>query len=116
MHQFGFAKSERLLKRSDFVRIGDTGLPLRSTHFIVVVSPAEHAAARIGITASRKVGNAVQRNRIKRLVREFFRLNKPLFRHADYNVIARRGADRLSLEEVARELTRALKRGDLPSC
>lgn len=104
------------MKRADFVRLGIAGTTLRAPHFIVVVSPAEAGHTRIGITASRKAGNAVQRNRIKRLVREFFRLNKPLFIDIDCNVIARKGADRLSLDEVTRELARALKRGDRPLC
>jgi ribonuclease P protein component len=85
-------------------------------HFIVIVTPSDDGRARIGVTASRKVGNAVQRNRIKRLVREFYRLNKPLFSDMECNVIARKGADRLTLDEVARELSRALKRGDRPVC
>ena len=116
MHKYGFAKSEHLLKRADFVRLGSNGTPLRAAHFIVVMSTVNEGHTRIGVTASRKVGNAVQRNRIKRLVREFYRLNKPLFLNADYNVIARKGADQLSLDEVTRELTRALKRGDHPIC
>jgi len=52
--------------------------------------------ARIGITITRKIGNAVVRNRIKRIVREFFR-SHPLRREKgiDINVIAKKPAARV---------------------
>jgi ribonuclease P protein component len=49
-------------------------------HFIVFVAPrtptGETGPTRLGITVTRKIGNAVARNRIKRLVREVFRLHR----------------------------------------
>ena len=70
------------------------------------------APSRLGIVVTRKVGNAVVRNRIKRLCRECFRLWPDLVPPSiDLVVIARDGAGELSLDGVRREWTRA--RGSL---
>ncbi len=62
--------------------------------------------ARLGITASRKVGGAVERNRVKRRVREWFRRSQAaLVPELELVVIARRGASALDQAGVDRELT-----------
>jgi ribonuclease P protein component len=106
----GFSKSERLLKRSDFLRLSGQGRKSHVQHFLILCAETSSTSVRVGITVSRKVGCAVVRNRIKRLVREFYRLNKGLFAAADYNIIAKPGAGQLEFAELARELSRALQR------
>jgi len=79
-----------------------------------VVSEATERGAgrRLGVTVSRRVGNAVVRNRVKRGVREWFRhkrgeLEEPL----EVVVIARQAASKLSAMEISNELNGLLKGG-----
>ena len=105
-----FPKSARLLRRREFLLLSDQGSPVRSRHFTLLYFHHEGPSPRLGITVSRKVGNAVARNRVKRLLREFFRLNQERFPAGDWVIIGRPGADRLRYAELAEELTRALAR------
>lgn len=106
----GFPKHERLLKRGDFVRISGQGEKTHTANFLILRKESPALTVRIGITVSGKVGNAVTRNRIKRLIREFYRQNKGLFTPMDYNIIAKKGAAGLAYCEIAQELGRALQR------
>lgn len=101
---------DKLLKRTDYQRLSASGKKYHTPHFIVVWSEDGIGRARIGITASRKVGNAVTRNRIKRLVREYFRLHRHCFIAADFNIIAKRGAENLAFHELCSELGKAVQR------
>jgi len=79
MKKQGFSQQERMLKRPDFLECFARGRKKNSANFIIFYQDRRIGHPRIGITVSKKVGNAVRRNRIKRLLREFFRLHKALF-------------------------------------
>jgi ribonuclease P protein component len=72
----GLPKRERLLKRREFLAIQRSGKRHHDRLFVLIWTPGRETWTRLGITTSRKVGNAVRRNRAKRLVREAFRRNK----------------------------------------
>ena len=74
------------------------------------VERARLRPARLGIVASRKVGNAVARNRGRRLVREWFRRRPPLPNGVDVVVILRTGAPELTAEALETELEETLSR------
>lgn len=106
--EYSFSKYERLRKRPEFIALSQAGKSFHTAHFIIVWCDVATCHARIGITVSRKVGKAVVRNHIKRLIREYFRLNKINFKKAEYNIIAKKGAERLLFQDIHLELDRAL--------
>lgn len=100
-----FPPSHRFHDRWEYNSIRKMGRKISTPHFIVYVQHNENEPIRLGITVSRKVGGAVQRNRIKRLIREFFRLNYPLFPlYTNLSIIAKKGATDISLADIYREL------------
>jgi ribonuclease P protein component len=107
MGEHSFGKRERIRKRRDYLSIYQQGERFYSDHFIIVMHRNQEGVKRLGITASKKVGNAARRNRTKRLIREFFRRNKRIFRDSeDIVVIAKRAVPLLSYEDVYGELRR----------
>jgi ribonuclease P protein component len=79
MATHSFPKKERLLKRRDFQDALRKGKRYSSSNFVVVVRPVKEETIKIGFIAGKRVGKAPERNRFKRLLREFYRLNKNLF-------------------------------------
>ena len=101
----GFPKTARLRKRPEFLRLSRSGKKVYSANFLIISKANDRGEARLGITVSGKVGNAVVRNRIKRLVREFFRRRRHEFVPGfDILVIARKSATGLSLNLIENEL------------
>ncbi len=106
-----FRSADRLKKRYEFRRVQLSGRRIHTPHFLLVVQPNALPNTRLGITVTKKVGNAVQRNRIKRVVREVFRNNRLLFPVShDVVFIAKRDAKGISYEALLGELQRAARK------
>lgn len=101
------AKSSRLRARSEFLAVQERGARLASTEYAVLAFPNQCGCARLGVTVSSKVANAVVRNRVKRWVREAFREVAGDLPPIDLLVIARRGAAQGGLPSVRRALAAA---------
>ena len=71
------ATLERLKRSADFQRVQGSGKRARSALLLLVYAPGEDPQSRVGWAVSRKVGNAVHRNRIKRWFREALRQTPP---------------------------------------
>lgn len=76
MKDFAFTDKMRIRRAADFERIYADGRAAQDATTRTVVAPNGLGHARLGLSVGRRYGNAVQRNRFKRLVREAFRLNQ----------------------------------------
>jgi ribonuclease P protein component len=76
--RFTFPKEVRLRRRSEFLRVQDKGHKLTADCLLCLVLPNGRAdgLTRLGLTVSTKVGPSVVRNRIRRRLRELFRVRK----------------------------------------
>ncbi|MHC4592579.1 MAG: ribonuclease P protein component [Planctomycetota bacterium] len=86
MARFSFPKQARLLHERDFRRVYRTGRRLQVFPLRFCAARLPEGKSRLGLAVSRKVGNAVVRNRWKRAVREAFRLNRHRL-HAAYDLV-----------------------------
>jgi ribonuclease P protein component len=107
----GLPRCERLLRRADFLALRRDGRRLEGRAFVVYVRARDTQGRRLGIAVARKVGGAVARNRIKRLVREAYRRDREaLPGGVDVVVIARGAAVHLDVAAVGRELGALFRR------
>jgi ribonuclease P protein component len=114
--RFCFSKALRLRRRREFLAVQRSGKRRRGRFLIIIANRrVETGPTRLGVTVSRKVGSAVVRNRIKRLIREAFRLQRhQLPSGLDLVAVAKRNAPGATLEQIERDLittTRSLRSG-----
>ena len=106
-----FPRSIRIVRSSDYQAIYKTGCKIHSSHFVLFSrgNPLDHP--RLGITASRKVGGAVVRNRAKRLFREIFRRSiDQIPNRFDIVVNAKSGCGNTRYEDLKAEFLAAVKK------
>lgn len=107
-----FGAADRLHRSAEFIRLQRRGIRLQARHFVLYagrIESNEPARKRLGITVSRRVGNSVVRNRVKRHVRECFRhiLRERLDEGMSIVVIALVGAGNLAPTAINAELVTA---------
>ena len=103
---------ERLRQRADFLAAA-TGSRAPASGFVLqALQRREDGPVRIGFTVSKKVGNSVERNRVRRRLREVVRLSQaaPMQAGHDYVLIGRRAALRMPFERLVEDFSRTLDR------
>ena len=111
MRILSFNKKDKILKRREFLQLKRCGKKIQDRNFIVIYSDGRFEKNRIGITVSKKIGNAVKRNKIKRLIREHFRVNRDkIAEFMDINVIAKKKAGEISADMVFKSLNAIFKK------
>jgi ribonuclease P protein component len=102
MNTFEFPRSVRLLSPGDFSQVFDNTEFKASNRFLLVLAtPSKSGDSRLGFVISKKhVKHAVQRNRIKRIIRESFRLNQHRIANNDFVILARPGISDLENAEI----------------
>jgi ribonuclease P protein component len=103
---------ERLRQRADFLAAA-TGIKAPAAAFVLQARKrADDGPVRLGFTVSKKVGNAVERNRVRRRLREIVRLSgSPRMQTGhDYVLVGRRAALTVPFERIAEEFDGALRR------
>lgn len=109
MRKFGFPRCLRLLKPGDFRYVFEnTRYKVFCPGFLLLAAPGRQAETRMGFVIGKKnVKLAVQRNRYKRIFRESFRLNQSSLPAVDIIVLAIKGANQVSVEELSLQLEKA---------
>ena len=106
-------KYGKLKKSWQFSKVYKGGSKYFSDLFIFYVLPNNTQETRIGLTVTKKVGTSVQRNRIKRVIREVFRSFDEIKPGNDLVVVARRAAVDLKYSQAQDSLTQLLYRACL---
>jgi ribonuclease P protein component len=105
-------KEQRIKKNKEFQHVFQKGKSMANRQFVIyAVKMEDQPVFRLGLSVSKKIGNAVTRNRIKRLVRQaVHEMREQLPDSVDIVVIARKPAADMSFEEVKKSLHHIIKK------
>lgn len=96
-----FRKDDKVRKRPEYLSVYKRSAPMYTARLVFYACPGEGSRRRLGCTVPKVVGNAVERNRIKRLLREAFRRTRDRFPEGCVLVVnSKRAAAGMSLEEA----------------
>ncbi|MBS4207171.1 ribonuclease P protein component [Bacillus sp. FJAT-50079] len=106
-------KAYRIKKNDDFQSVFRSGKSLANRQFVLyILKKEDQKNFRIGLSVSKKIGNAVKRNQIKRYIRQsFHELHDRVERENDYVIIARKPAGEMDFHSFKKSIEHVLKLG-----
>lgn len=105
---------DKLTRKSEFQKGYKHGRKYWDRYFVIYIRVNDLPTTRLGITMSKKVGGSVERNRVRRLVRESYRHLKPKLRAGlDVIVIGRKVATGLKCQQAQSALFRLFRRAKI---
>ncbi len=105
MVTYEFTRESRILTPSQFQTVFSKPLRFGSSHITVLITPNTDNSNRLGLAiAKKRVKLAVQRNRIKRQIRESFRLNQHDLPNIDMVIMVKSGTDQLENKQIRQQL------------
>lgn len=107
-------KEHRLRKKQDFSRVFRGGNSFANRQFVLYTYQSRSSKLRLGVSVSKKIGNAVTRNRVKRLVKEVVREMIPhLQSNVDLVIIARNPAAKMGYHEIKSSMKHLFQKTNL---
>ncbi|WP_125718639.1 ribonuclease P protein component [Pseudoalteromonas rubra] len=107
MEDFSFSRELRLLTPSHYSRVFNEPARAATPYFTLLAKPNDVGHPRLGLTVAKKrCKKACQRNRIKRLARESFRLNRHKLDNIDIVLMVKTGVDEQTNEELSKQLAK----------
>ena len=107
-------KEEKIKKNSHFRFIYGRGKSFSNEYLVLYIFKNGKNLNRVGISVSKKVGNSVVRNRVKRLIRENYRLNKDMFKKGfDFIFVARVRSAKANYYDIKKSVIYLMKKGGL---
>lgn len=110
-----FSKTQGIKKDTDFRKVYKTGKSIANRNLVMYIMKNESESSRLGITVSKKVGKAVTRNRIRRLIKESYRLNFDDKIKSGYDIvfIARAPIKDASFDDINKSINHLMKKFDM---
>jgi ribonuclease P protein component len=102
--------TDSLKNNRDFVNVYTSGKSYANRYLVIYTLKNNSDRNRLGISVSKKVGNSVVRHRLKRLIKESYRLHEKMFNSGlDIVVIARKGSDACDYAGIESALLHLMK-------
>lgn len=107
---YGWGKAVRLRKHAQYCRVQSRGRRIGGKFLLVIFAPSSFLTVRFGLTVSKRVGNAVTRNKVKRRLRDILRHQKSVLGGLDVVWIARAEAASASYEALKNDVVELMER------